>query len=144
MNKPKPIEELTVAELFDLIERIREEHPESEDLIQQHISIEVGNLRDVFIRTTSENSYARYQLSTIFYNGLHYPVLHNLWTGRTRTIMGNTEKNLITAQGYKDRPYEWTYAMLEQACRHHEGLVPGNLKFLCTGDILNEFLLGLD
>ena len=120
-GKPKQIEDLSVAELYELLERIREESPDASSVIDQYLSVEVCKLGDIYLRVTTEDSYAMYQTATQWYQAKHYCILHNLWTARTRTIMGNTEKNLITANGYLERPHEWTYQMLEQACRHHGG-----------------------
>lgn len=143
MKKGLNLEGLSLEALHNLIYHLREEFPEAEDKIKKHLDIPVCDLGDILMRTTTDKSYSIYQTSTLFHCHLHYPVLHNLWTGRTRTIMGNTKKDLITALGYVDRPQVWSYNILEQACRHHEGLIPGNLKRIGTLKDIKDFLTAL-
>lgn len=143
MEKPLPIELMSLEQLQELINTLREETPELEDRIRDILQRPVCSLGDILMRTTGENSYAIYQACTQYHNGLHYPLLHNLWTGRTRTIMGNIESGIITAKGFKERMIDWDYEMLEDACRHHAGLLPGNLRKLGSLQDLRDFLISL-
>jgi len=138
-----PIDHLSIKQLFEVIAMLRETLPEAEDKIQKYLDVPIFSTGAILERTTSEKSYAIYHASTQFNNKLHYAGLHNLWTARTRTIMGNTEKGEITALGYVERPTKWTYYMLEQACRHHQGLVPGHLKLIGHQNDMQDFLESL-
>jgi len=142
-EKSMPIEMMSLKQLQELLNTLREEFPELEDKIKDILGRPVCSLGDILMRTTEGASYAIYQACTQYHSGFHYPILHNLWTGRTRTIMGNTEKNIITAKGYDSRPSEWDYEMLEDACRHHAGLLPGYLKKIGTLRNMQDFLMTL-